>query len=521
MNKYLKTIDDYKRVIESLSKMMKFEKEPFLRHLLRTDLFFLLWYGCGRYDMEHPWLLARCHEVQKNPNGFLDLWSREHYKSTIITFGKTVQDILASHGDDPLPEWGKEEPVFGIFSHTRPLAKGFLRQIKREFESNEFLRTLFPDVIWENCNKDAPKWSEDDGLVLKRKSNPKESTIEAWGLVEGMPTGKHFNVMVYDDVVTQESVYTPDMMKKTQEAWEMSINLGAGDKPKRRYIGTKYHFNDLYKTIVDRQAAIPRIYAITDDGTAEGKPVLKSVEKVAELRRVLGPYTFATQMLLNPIADDRQVMKREWIQYHSLTTYSGLNIYIVADPASAKKKESDYTAMWVIGLGSDNNYYVIDIIRDRLNLMERADSLFRLHRKYRPLGVGYERFGMMADIEHIKDRMNRENYHFQITELAGNVPKYDRIKMLIPSLSEGRWYFPQELMRTTYDGKVQDIVDVYINQEMLAFPVPMHDDLLDAQARILDPNLNAIWPRIADDEKRTDRYLRRGRRQRSTSSWAV
>ena len=31
-------------------------------------------------------------------------------------------------------------------------------------------------------------WSLDGGLVVKRKSNPKEATVEAWGLVDSQPT---------------------------------------------------------------------------------------------------------------------------------------------------------------------------------------------------------------------------------------------------------------------------------------------------------------------------------------------
>ena len=96
-----------------------------LRNLARTDLYFLIRYGLARRDIEDEWLFDRCREVQNNPNGYLDLWSREHYKSTIITYAKTMQDILASHGDDPL----MDEVTVGIFSHTRPIAKGFLRQI--------------------------------------------------------------------------------------------------------------------------------------------------------------------------------------------------------------------------------------------------------------------------------------------------------------------------------------------------------------------------------------------------------
>ncbi len=510
------TLEDYRKFIDDLSRLQQAESRSICRYLCRTDLFFLLWWGFGRRDLEHPWLLERCKEVQAKPDGHLDLWAREHYKSTIITYALTIQDILSSHGEQPLDKWDGMEPTFGIFSHTRPIAKGFLRQIKREFEGNHILRRLFPDVIWENCHKEAPKWSEDDGLVMKRVTNPKESTIEAWGLVEGQPTGKHFNVLIYDDVVTKESVGTPDMMRKTLEAWEMSVNLGSGT-PRRRHIGTRYHFNDAYREIIAREAAIPRIHKGTFDGTWEGEPVYKTREQIAELRRIMGPYTFSTQILQNPLADETQGFKKEWILWHSGSDGSGMNKYLIVDPASEKKKTSDYTAMWVIGLGEDGNYYVLDMIRDRLNLLERSDAVFSLHKRWKPTSVGYEKYGMQADIEHIKDRQRRENYHFNIIEMGGRVSKNDRIKGLIPSLAQSKWYYPESVFKKTYEGKVVDLVDIYINEEFLAFPVPVHDDMLDCQARILDPDLNAIWPRIDHDDK-PDRY---SQRKRSGSSWSA
>lgn len=514
-----KTIEEYRTLLDGLSKCDAKEKIEITRYLFRHDLFFLLWYGCGRRDMEHPWLIARCKEVQASPNGHLDLWARDHYKSTIITFGKTIQDILASHGDDPLPEWGGLQPTFGIFSHTRPIAKGFLRQIKRELESNGILKRVFPDVLWEFPNRDAPKWSEDGGLVVKRSGNPKESTIEAWGLVEGQPTSKHFNIKIYDDVVTRESVYTPEMIIKTLEAWELSTNLGSRGSFDR-YIGTRYHSNDAYREIMKRGAAELRKYPGTIDGTENGEPVFKSREELAKMRRNMGPYTFAAQILQNPLADEKQTLKKEWIKFHNGTDGDGMNKYLLVDPASEKKKTSDYTAIWVIGLGQDNNYHVLDIVRDRLSLVERADAVFRMHRKWKPLEVGYEKYGMQADIEHIKDRMRRENYYFNIVELGGQIAKIDRIKRLIPSLSEGRWYFPQSVFKTNYEGKVQDLIDIYINEEYLAFPVPVHDDLLDCQARILDPDFNVIWPRAAYDEKPNDYGSSRHQRRR-TSTWAA
>ena len=224
-----------------LPKLSIQDQEFLVRDLLRTDLFFLLTIGLNRKDLVHPWLLARCKEVQSAPNGYLDLWARGHYKSTIITFALSIQDILSSHGDNPHPKWGGREVTIGLFSCTKPIAKQFVGQIKREFETNTTLLDYFPDILWSDPNKEAPTWSLDSGLIVKRKSNPKEATIEAWGVVEGQPTSKHFFSLIYDDVVTIENVRSPGMIEKTTQAWELSLNLGTQDGI-TRYIGTRYHY---------------------------------------------------------------------------------------------------------------------------------------------------------------------------------------------------------------------------------------------------------------------------------------
>jgi predicted phage terminase large subunit-like protein len=477
------------------------------RNLARTDLYFLIRYGLGRGDVERQWLFDRCQEVQASPNGHLDLWAREHYKSTIITFGKTIQDILASHGDDPLPEWDGREVTVGLFSHTRPIAKGFLRQIKNELEGNALLKEWFTDVLWENPKAESPKWSEDEGIVVKRKTNPKEATVEAWGVVDGQPTSKHYLLLVYDDVVTQESVTTPEQLEKTMRSLELSFNLGA-DGGIRRFIGTRYHFNDAYRTITNRGSAEPRIYAATDDGTPNGNPVFLSAEQLAQKRRDQGPYTFACQMLQNPVADEAQGFKDSWLRYYDgVLDWSDMNRMILIDPASAKKKNSDYTAGFVIGLASDLNIYVLDMKRDRLNLTQRADLVMNWHRKYKPMrvnGVRYEKVGLQADIEHIEDRQARENYRFDITEVGGTTAKTDRIKRLLPYFEQGRIYFPRSLHVTDYQGVVRDLVHDFVEEEYKAFPVPIHDDLLDDLARLAEPDLELVWPEEKTPEPDSD-----------------
>jgi predicted phage terminase large subunit-like protein len=457
--------------------------EAVVRELCKIDLAYLLIRACRRKDLLHPWLYERIREVESAPNGHVDLWSREHGKSSIITFGQTISDIL----NDP-------EITFGLFSHTRPIAKAFLRQIMRELEENQVLHKAFPDVLWGTNVKQSPKWSEDDGIIVKRKGNPKEATIEAWGLVDGQPTSKHYKILLYDDIVVRDSVTTPEMIAKTMQALAESYSLGVVTGGHRRFIGTRWHFNDAYSTIMKRGTAIPREHPGRIGGVEEGESVLWPDQVHVEKRRDMGAYVYACQILLNPKADDAQGFKREWLQHYTKIDDTKLNKYLLVDAASSKKKGSDYTAMWVIGLGMDGNYYALDVVRDRLNLKERGDWVFRLHRKWKPKQLRYEGYGMMADIEYLQSRMEEENYRFQITKVAGVTSKVDRIKRLLPIFEQKRFYLPKSLHMTTWEKTTVDLVNAFIEEEYLAFPVGLHDDMFDSLARIAEPDLPLVWP---------------------------
>ena len=85
-----------------------------VRALCLEDRFYLLVKMCKRHDMLHEWIYERCREVEAAPSGYIDLWAREHYKSTIITYGGIIQRVL----QDP-------EITICIFSHTNPIASPF------------------------------------------------------------------------------------------------------------------------------------------------------------------------------------------------------------------------------------------------------------------------------------------------------------------------------------------------------------------------------------------------------------
>mgnify|MGYP003132985637 CR=1 FL=1 len=444
------------------------------RWLGRNDLFYLLVALLNRKDVNRDWLFDRCREVQAEPDGFIDLWAREHYKSTIITFGLTIQDIL----NDP-------NETFGIFSHSRPIAKAFLRQIKQEFEMNRDLQELYSDVLFADPKNQALKWSEDEGIVVKRTSNPKEATVEAWGLVDGMPTSKHFGVLLYDDTVTDKSVTSADMTKKTTDAFRLSSNLGKHGG-RRRIIGTRYSFADTNHAIIEDGIAVPRVYPATIDGTMDGEPVLLTPEDLASKLRDMGSYIFGCQMLQDPKADSTMGFKEEHIRRWGGVHTDNLVKIIIVDPAGEQKKDSDYTAIWVLGYGADENWYQIEFVYDKLNLSGRTAELFKLHRAHKPIFVGYEKYGKDSDIEHIESEQERAVYRFDITPLGGSLKKEDRIRRLVPLFENGRIYLLDREVKTDWQGRTVDVVRQFINEEYKAFPLGGHDDGLDSLSRICD-----------------------------------
>lgn len=492
------------------------------RWLCRHDRYYLLTMVLHRIDALHPWLYARCREVEAAPDGHLDLWAREHYKSTIITFAGAIQEIIR----DP-------DITIGVFSHTRRVAVKFLRQIKLELETNQDLKDAFPEIFWQNPKGEAPRWSDDTGLVMQRNTNPKESTLEAWGLVDGQPTSAHFKLRIYDDVVTRESVSTPEQVNKTTEAWELSDNLGAaqedGSAGRSWHIGTRYSFGDTYQSILDRKALIPRIYPATDDGTPDGKPVFLTAEAWAEKKLKQGMATISTQMLQNPISGDQAMFKKSFIHFAEIRPRT-LNIYIMVDPASTKKKTSDNTAIAVVGIDAQRVKYLLDGYHHKMSLSERWTAVRTLRRHWmgqrgvQGVFVGYERYGSRSDIEYFHERMEIDQDAFDIKELAwtgdGANTKYDRIQRLEPDFRNGRFLLIaqtkeptslqmktkrdgnsdlvlQPIRRCDHTGKVYNLTLNFV-QQFLAYPFVIHEDLLDATSRIYD--MEAKAPILIDDK---------------------
>lgn len=481
-----KSKDDYPKIIESLKSYSQEEQRVIMAELGRKDLYFFIIYILGRKDMsEYNWYFDRIREVQKEPDGRLDLWARGFCKTSIITHGMSIWDIMRN-----------PETTIGIVSWSRRAAIDIVKAIKTELETNELLKELYPDVLYDNPEVQSPRWSDERGLIVKRTSNKREATIEGTGL-DTQLTGRHFDILVYDDIVSVNNVTSNEVIQNTTNALLTSFNLVSRDG-KKRFIGTRYHTVDTYDYLIKNKIVKPRIYPATIDGTPDGEPCeIITKEQLEEKRHEMTPFIFSAQMLLNPVSDDERRFNPQLFQYYDKASLDKLtkNVYITVDAATSKKKGSDYSALAVMAVDALDNVYLVDLVKDKLNLDERKKKLFELVLKYKPLVVGYERYALMADTDYIRKCQETENIRFPIVELGGKLSKIERVDRFVPTFSNRKFYIPESLEYRDYEGKSHDLIQE-LKYEMINFPKG-HDDCIDAISRIKDPELGVITPNAA------------------------
>ena len=365
-------------------------------------------------------------------------------------------------------------------SHTQELAERFGRRVRNIVGSVEHKRSF--DVGLSADSTAAGRWETSAG-----------GEYFAAG-VGGSVTGRRADLAIIDDPVKSREDADSETIREKQWAWwrdDMTTRLKPGAATV--LIMTRWHEDDLAgRMIADLETSGQRVRLLSLPMEArENDPLGRSIGEP------LWPEWFTAQMLETAKREPRTwsalyqqeprpigggEFKTEWLSYW-INSPSSTNKIIIVDPSSGKSRtRGDFTSMWVIGCGADGNDYVLDGVRDRLNLTERTDKLFELVRRHNPSVVGYEQYGLQADIEHIRVEQERSQYRFRIIELGGGIKKEDRIRRLIPSFQQGKTWMPKSMIRVMATGNQHDIMDDF-RSEYSSFPVGAHDDALDCLAR--------------------------------------
>lgn len=425
----MKTKFNYQKFFESIKNkdISDRDRDSIYRYLIENDIYFIVRYVMGIESSEHQFVYDRAMEVQNNNKYTIDLWARGHFKSTLITIALTLQELIKY-----------PKLAVCIFSHTSPIAHAFLKSIKNILKTDDFLHRLYPDIIPEpNSNL-----LSDERIIMKTNMKRKEPSVMASGLVDGQPTGMHYDVRVYDDVVVPESVSTPDQIKKLEERFRLSHNL-ASHVDIARIIGTRYHYSDLFSTLIDSPEWTVRLYPAEDK---DGNPVFFNREELDKKRSKMGSYIYNCQMLLNPISDETRIFKEEDIQYYTKLPDNITKKMILVDPAISKDRLSAcYFVSMVVGVAGDK-LYVIDYFSGIGVLPKtQADVIYKQRLKYNAK-IGIELVGYQQALKYaVEDKFRAEGLPVpHIEELKPLRAKADRIIGLQPYFENNQIYIRPE-----------------------------------------------------------------------------
>lgn len=346
-----------------------------------------------------------------------------------------------------------------------------------------------------------------------------------WAVGRGSATtGRGAHCFIIDDPIKDQVEAQSETLRRQLHEWFSSVVYTRLQDPGGAVIITEtlWHEDDLagrqMRDHMDDGWVVVRMPAIAqqDEGwRKEGEALWPEKFPLERLRRIQRQLTTEQWMSLyqqQSVADEGTIFKLQWLEDCYLdpgreltpTKAAGLTKYITVDPATSKRRGSDYTTMWVLGLGADRCVYVLDALRDKLTTpAERADALFRLHRKWRPVNrVLYEEYGLMGDVAYIRERQSgtdgRAPYSFRITPVGGKLQKNERIKQLEPFFREGRIKMPRRLDGMSEGKRVDLIQDAFV-PEYKAFPAAAHDDMLDAFARIVNDHVTLDWPLTSEE----------------------
>ena len=265
------------------------------------------------------------------------------------------------------------------------------------------------------------------------------------------------------------------------EVWDMILRPALADqKGHALFIGTpmgRNHFYDLYN------------YAqLSDDTsykawhfTSYNNPMIDPTE-IDSAKKSMSSYAFRTEFMASFEARGSEMFKEDWVKFDEEEPNG--DYFVAIDLAGfeeinkvkSKNKRLDQTAISVVKITEEGQWWVKDIVYGRWELNETANKIFQIIRDYQPVAVGIERgIARNAVMSPLTDLMKRHNTFFRVDELThGNKKKTDRVMWAL----QGR--FENGVVKLNKGDWNAEFMD-----QLFQFPDPLtHDDLIDSLAYI-------------------------------------
>ena len=272
-------------------------------------------------------------------------------------------------------------------------------------------------------------------------------------------------------------------MKPT--VWEEVLRPALADqKGSAVFIGTptgRNHFWDLFQYATVSKDPDWKSWHLT----SFDNPILDPKE-IEAAKKSMSSFAFRQEFMAKFEAKDSELFREDWLKWREEPLgkpLSGYDYYIACDLAgfeavggTTRKSRLDETAIAVVGVNKDGDWFVHDIIHGRWDLHDTARKIFEAVATYKPFTVGIEKgIAQQAVMSPLQDLQRRRNRYFRVELLShGNKKKVDRVVWALQGRMENK--------RITLNKG--DWNSTFLDQ-LFQFPSPLtHDDTIDALAYI-------------------------------------
>lgn len=462
-----------------------------LRELARTNLYWLnakvlnheavipmtlqAHYGLCRFAERRTGI----PEIDGSRVQLIQFW-RGGGKTSLITKGRTLQRLLIDS------DWAA-----GIANERQDNANAFLAMIKSEFEANDFLRALFPELIPENFRNTT--WAADRIIINRTRPNPVNPSVLATG-VGATVTGVHMNEWIVDDILSQDAAENARSGSYSEiekiNRWLVRLQPLLTD-PKRdplTFIGTPWWPGDSYSYIEDLfgrgEADRVHIWSLRLPGgelqqiklvqkgelaifrfpiVQNGRSMLPeklSLDDLDKLRED-DPAFYSAQYMLQPAAgglsafrvehlntfeweNPKQIRYRDTDGRVAFERTQDMQIIMSVDPAISERSAAARSAIVVLA-SNGRKLFLLEAWAARCSPTECAQRILEFYKSYRPARIIIESVAyQMALAEILKLLAKEQNVgQLPIFEYHSGADRKGKMRIagLEPYFRKGLFYY--------------------------------------------------------------------------------
>jgi predicted phage terminase large subunit-like protein len=200
-------------------------------------------------------------------------------------------------------------------------------------------------------------------------------------------------------------------------------------------------------------------------------PEHESIETLRKLELTLGPDVFAAQYQQSPVPAGGAMIKRPWLRYYDEIpkdiSYS--RIIQSWDTAAKDGAQNDWSVCttWLV---TEENYYLLDLVRDRFEYPLLRDTAIELAKRFKPDEILIEDASTGTALA----QELRDNANCYVNPIKIDHDKVGRLYVQQGKFAAGRVWFPRNARFLPE-----------LEAELLTFPQSRHDDQVDSVSQAL------------------------------------